>query len=888
MNTQSVSSKQFFLILLSLIIFLSTSDVSADVESKRVLILNSYHEGYHWTDRIMAGIHSVFDEQSDIELHIDYMDTKRIVDKTHFENLRSLYKHKYNSMNLNAIIVTDDHALNFLLQYRDELFPGIPVFFIGINDYEASRMINQKNITGITVTYDVFGTIELMLDLHPNAKEIVVISDGIITGGGFRKLIERAAPNFSNSVRFRYLTNLNTDELRETLADLDDDALVLWAIYLRTREGLYISVEQSIKLATSSNLPAYCLFDVVGFGVIGGKILNPNNHGKSIAEMTLGIIRGGNIDEMPIIHDPPLTYKFDYRVMQRFGITEKSVPPGSIIMYKSFSIYEKYKLRIWAAIILILILIVVVIVLSYYIRKQKQAEYALQDKEKEQREMLNFMVSAVISIDDKGTIFSFNKMAETIFGYSFEEALGQNINLLIPDLCLQYSLKTSDAQLIGVGWKIDGLRKNKQTFPMRFSVAELPADKTGKCRFISTCQDLTQINQQEEHLRRAQKMDALGKLIGGISHDFNNLLGVILGYADLLKNTPAEQAKQAEYVDKIYHAGERGTKLTDKLLSFSRKKTTEAVKLDINALLQEEQDMLQKILTVRIKLLIDLADDVWPIWLNKSDLEDTVLNMTINAMHAMQNKESGAQLSIRTCNHALNALDAQTLDLKAGDYVELSLTDTGCGMDETTKEKIFDPFFSTKGDKGTGLGLYQVFSLVKQTSGTIRVHSQLGHGSKFVIYFPRYFGSDSENITDTSVDNIELMGNEKLLIVDDEVELRDLASDLLSRQGYRVFCAENGKQALQILEHEHIDLMLADVIMPEMDGYQLAAIVKEKYPTIKIQMSSGLNSGLYVNTVDESLKQNLLTKPYNSQSLLKNIRSLLNNKITLHRKRPNI
>lgn len=519
------------------------------------------------------------------------------------------------------------------------------------------------------------------------------------------------------------------------------------------------------------------------------------------------------------------------------------------------------------------------------ITERKQAQQALLAKEQEQREILDFMLDAVITFDETGKIISFNKTAERLFGYSFAEVAGENINRLMPgpyagehDGYLQYYLETGDAQIIGYGREVEGLRKNKETFPMHLSVAELPTDETGKRRFIGTCQELTLIKQQEEQLRRSQKMDALGKLTGGIAHDFNNILGVMTGYAELLGNILSGQPKLADYAHEIHHAGERGARLTKKLLSFSRLEAPEAAKLDINELLQEQQDMLQKSLTVSIKLLIDPGDDIWPVWVDNSDLVDAIFNMSLNAMYAMNDMEVGAQLTIRTANQSLDTLDALLLGLKAGEYVRLSLADTGVGMDATAREKIFDPFFSTKGEKGTGLGLSQVFGFIKRAGGAIKVYSEPGHGSKFVLYFPRYLDDDVDEAEEASEDVIDLRGKENILIVDDETALLKFTFELLSRQGYRVFRAEDAKQALQILEREHVDLMLSDVIMPGMNGYQLAAKVQEKYPFIKIQLASGFANPWKTGMFDESLRQNLLDKPYNSQSLLKNIRALLDNK----------
>jgi len=497
----------------------------------------------------------------------------------------------------------------------------------------------------------------------------------------------------------------------------------------------------------------------------------------------------------------------------------------------------------------------------------------------EQREMLNSMLDAVITIDETGEIFSFNKSAEILFGYTDEEIIGKNVNQLMPDFIasqhdgyLERYVETGEAHVVGIVQEVEAQRKNKELFPMRLSVAELPKSSDGKKRFIGSCQDLTKIKQQEAQLHRSQKMEALGKLTGGIAHDYNNMLGVVTGYADLLEMELREQPKLHNYAHEIHRAGERGARLTKKLLAFSRQKISEAEMLNLNELLRDEKHLLEKTLTVRIKLAFELAENLWPVWLDSSDLEDAILNMSINAMHAI---DGNGQLTLKTYNERINAMDASLLDLEPGDYVSLSITDTGSGMDDAIKEKMFDPFFSTKGEKGTGLGLSQVYGFVERSKGKIKVYSELNHGSKFVLYFPRYQHSGEDEPLAEEKNIVDIKGSETILLVDDELALLNLTSKVLAKHGYKVISAENAKKALDILDHESIDLLLSDVIMPEMDGYELSTIVQEKYPHIKIQLVSGFADDRHVNMADDYLHQHLIYKPFNSQNLLQRIRELL-------------
>ena len=398
-------------------------------------------------------------------------------------------------------------------------------------------------------------------------------------------------------------------------------------------------------------------------------------------------------------------------------------------------------------------------------------------------------------------------------------------------------------------------------------------DEDGKIMgILGIYADISERKKQEEQLRHVQKMDALGKLTGGVAHDFNNMLGVVLGYVSLLEEQLADQPKLAKYAHEIHHAGERSAKLTRKLLAFCRQRSSDAEPVNLNMLIREQQDMLEKTLTARVKLVLDLAEDLWPVLLDKGDLEDAIINISINAMHAIK---GNGQLTIQTLNEAIDASDAHALQLEPGDYIQLNIRDTGCGMDKVMKEKIFEPFFSTKGEEGTGLGLAQVYGFVERSKGVLKVYSKPDHGTLFSIYFPRLQQREIDDISDLENKARNYQGNETILVIDDEPALLDLTTEILQNHGYKTWSAINAKQAFNILEDEPVDVLLSDIIMPEMDGYELAAIVMEKYPHVKIQLVSGFSDNNHADMIGAELQDKLLQKPYQSQTLLKRIRELL-------------
>ena len=526
------------------------------------------------------------------------------------------------------------------------------------------------------------------------------------------------------------------------------------------------------------------------------------------------------------------------------------------------------------------------------ITAEREAQRALAVSEAEQRDILSSMREALITIDETSTVLSFNKTAEKLFGYHADEIVGHSVIQLIPEpLSSEFAqnmalyLRTGKLSKLGAGSEIQALRKNGELFPTRLSVAEFSITKEGKRRFIATCQNLSQIKQQEEQLRRSQKMDALGKLTGGIAHDFNNMLGVVSGYSELLQAALTNQPKLVKYVDEIAHAGQRGAKLTQRLLSFARNESAPPVTelVNISAIFQSQQHMLEKTLTPRIALTLDLEEKLWPVNVDSGELEDAILKMCINAMHAME-RSSNCQLILHTRNEEIGLIDSQALQLPPGDYALASITDTGCGMDKETRERVFDPFFSTKGAQGTGLGLSQVYGFVKQNKGAVKVYSEPNQGTQFALYFPRAETSEPAKGAETTTNTQALNQHASILIADDEPALLALSSEILSQQGYHVITVENAHDALEVLEKQAVDLLISDIIMPNMDGCQLLAIVHEKYPRVITQLPSGFTGEHHHTILLDQHAAEILHKPYTAKTLLNKVSELLAN----HQKAENI
>jgi len=471
-----------------------------------------------------------------------------------------------------------------------------------------------------------------------------------------------------------------------------------------------------------------------------------------------------------------------------------------------------------------------------------------------------------------------NPAAERIFGYTKEEVLGQHITTrILPESARQAVDKVWSELLAQKGGTYslnENITKDGRTILCEWHNTPLVDHDGNVIGVTSLVGDVTVREKNEEALRQSQKMDAIGKLTGGIAHDFNNMLGVILGFSELLKEQLTNNdSKQIKYCNEILNAGERARKLTSKLQDFSRKTPSYTETIDLNKLLEGMQHLLEKTLTSRIKIEFEPDENLWHVLLDKSRLEDAILNICINSMHAMQD---GGTLVLNTNNMHFSELDMHKVGMKSGDYVLLSISDTGTGMSKETQQKMFEPFFTTKGTEGTGLGMSQVYGFMQQSGGNIQVFSEPGHGTRITLYIPRQQETATIRLEESRQNTDKLpSGNETILVVEDEVALLDLAEEILTTHGYKVFRAESAGQALEILKSKQVDLMLSDVIMPSMDGYSLANEVGKIYPKIKIQMVTGFSDEHNINLVNDELHQQRIHKPFSSELLLGKIRSLL-------------
>jgi two-component system, cell cycle sensor histidine kinase and response regulator CckA len=389
--------------------------------------------------------------------------------------------------------------------------------------------------------------------------------------------------------------------------------------------------------------------------------------------------------------------------------------------------------------------------------------------------------------------------------------------------------------------------------------------------------DVTERMHLEEQLRNAQQLEAIGRLAGGVAHDFNNILSIIMGHGELLLAVMGADERARNGLEQIGRAAERAASLTQQLLAFSRKQVLQPKVLDLNEAVADVQKMLSRVIGEDIELVASLHPSLVPVKADPGQVEQVLMNLAVNARDAMPH---GGKLVMETSNVEVGAERARDLELGVGRYAMLKVTDSGHGMDAATLSHVFEPFFTTKPmGKGTGLGLATVYGIVKQSGGSIQVESEVGRGTTFRIYFPVAEGAAGRRREPVAGEKVE-GGTETILLAEDEPDLRELARIFLEGYGYKVLEAASAEQAIQMAEifPGTIDLLLTDVIMPGMSGRQLAESVMSRRPQTRIVYMTGYTDDMVVQhkVLEPGVK--LLQKPFGKVELALKVRSTLDGK----------
>jgi PAS domain S-box-containing protein len=491
---------------------------------------------------------------------------------------------------------------------------------------------------------------------------------------------------------------------------------------------------------------------------------------------------------------------------------------------------------------------------------------------------------AIVGVGRDGKIVLVNGQAEKLFGYPRDELTGETVELLVPERFREIHPKHRTSYFteprtrpMGAGIELFAERRDGTEFPVEISLSSIELEgetiATAAIRDISERAESEREKAMQEQLDRSRRLESVGQLAGGIAHDFNNILGVIMNYAEFVGEELGAGSKAREDVEEIRRAAERAAALTRQLLIFSRREVVKPELLDLRELFADLENLLRRALGERVELQVHFADDLRTVEADPSQIEQVLVNLAVNARDAMP---EGGRLVIEAENVELDGeYTYMHPDTEAGHYIRLKVSDTGLGMDKETIERVFEPFFTTKSE-GTGLGLATVYGIVTAAGGRIDLYSEPEMGTTVKIHFPTTTREPTESQESDAVDSVGR--GEVVLVVEDEPDVRRMAERILTKGGYSVIGTSQGAEGVEICQsgNQQVDLLLTDVIMPEMLGTELVEKIRSLRPEMRVIYMSGYSHEVLA---PQALTQNdisaFIEKPFSAQALRATVRELL-------------
>ncbi len=832
-----------------------------------VLILISRNPSDTWAVAELDGMKRVLaSAQPPVASIAEYMDFQGTPRADYDAELAAYYGSKFATQKFRVVLAADEPALNFLLRYRDALFPEAQVVFCGVPKIEPTLRPGRPWLTGVQENADPAANYRLALSLQPDLQRMVILEDSTLSGQGNKRRIEHDEPETTKRVPLKLVRADTAHDLFTAVENLLPGTAVLL-----TRSQ--VARRMGPELLARCPVPIYGQRAPSHLGaMLGGAVIDGERHGEAAARLGLRLLAGESAAAIPIVTDVPAHVVVDYAQMKRFGLSFAALPPGTEILNRPRRVWEVYPGATTVAVIALAFLSILTVWLAQALIQKRKAALALKNSLSLLNATLDASADGVLVVDMKGKVSGFNHRFAELWEIPPEMVDrrddAQMLAFVLDQLKdpaaflqrVQELYSTPEAESSEPIEFRDGRVFDRRSRPQRLDGAII-----GR---VWTFTDITARRAAEEarqaleaKLSHTQRLEALGTLAGGIAHDFNNLLTAIMGYSHLAHDSLAEGHPVRPDLEAVMAASERARDLVQQILTFSRKSPFERRPVQLAPVVLDVVRLLRATTPAAVEIRCALGEEDSLVFADSSQIHQAILNLGTNAVHAMRG-EPGV-IDVR--------LERLTSSPQCGGKPGFCVVvhDSGPGMDAETLRRVFDPFFTTKGPgEGTGLGLAVVHGIMENHDGAVTIESKMGEGTIARLFLPCL--ETPAIVAPPPAPTPEQHHEGRVLVVDDEPAVRQVAQLFLQRLGYEVTVCSSPSAALEILRGAmaRFDALVTDLNMPEMNGTDLAVEIRRIAPTIAIVLATGyLGDGAVEQRAAEIGIQEIVTKPYTMATL---------------------
>jgi PAS domain S-box-containing protein len=639
--------KPFFktLLAVAVIFILTAPSLQADQlkPKKTVLLIHAFEPFMPYSVTVNQSIRTTLgaDKTLHLDLYPEYLDLSRFPDETYRQRLLGHLRYKYAKRAPDLIFIMLNPAFDFVLGNIEKLFPHAPIVLCSVEKYQIEGRILRPNITGVLMAIDPKGTIDAALRLQPETKKVVVVAGIQKNDKVYEGVVRHALKEYEGRLQITYLTGVPLGIVLETVSGLSKDTIVFYITIFQDGTGKsYVPRDIATIVSRTSSVPVYAMFDsYFGYGIVGGHLVSFEKQGEKAAEIGLRILHGEKPNNIPMTPGAHV-YKFDWREMKRWNISEANLPPGSIVEYRDFTTWERYRWQIIGIILFAIIESLLIVVLLIQRIKRRKAEKALFASEQKYRSIFENSIEGIYQSTPEGRLLTVNPALAHMHGYSSVSEMMQDVADSVEALYVNNEDRKKYQDIIREQefireFETELYRKDGSTF-LASRNARIIRDNEGKVIYYEgIIQDVTERRKLENQLRQSQKMEAIGQLAGGIAHDFNNILTVIIGLGELVRMKIGVEYPLRGYMDQIMASAEKAAKLTQSLLAFSRQHKINLEPHNMDQIVESSGILLKRLLTEDIRLEIRLNSDDATIMADTTQIGLVLINLATNARDAM-------------------------------------------------------------------------------------------------------------------------------------------------------------------------------------------------------------------------------------------------------------